>query len=59
MQGLRGLSRAEMVATSERSKHLNAQGDGLSWERGPIRDRLKSTSDLVVPLYHRSGFVLH
>lgn len=30
MQGLRGFSRAEMVATSERSKHLNVQGMGLA-----------------------------
>lgn len=50
MQGLRGLSRAEMVATLERSKHLNVQGDGLSWERGPVRDRLKSTVIWLCPV---------
>lgn len=31
MQGLRGLSKAKMVATLERGQHLNVQGNGLSW----------------------------
>lgn len=59
MQGLRGLSKAKMVATLERGQHLNVQGNELSWGFvGPARDRLKSTSDLIVPVPQK-WIVLH
>ena len=55
MQGLRGLSREKVVATWEKSKHLNVQGDGLSWERGPVRDRLTRQMIRLCPCATRSG----